>query len=111
MERGDGTLSRSDFQCDEQANEYHCPEGKVLTSDWRPFKKPRDRITKVKTINYRSRESDCATCPNKDRCCPNTTLGVFFTAVLTTTYLVRWEIPPTQQIAEHNQENAGVVHE
>jgi len=38
-------------------------------------------------------------------------LGVFFTAVLTTTYLVRWEIPPTQQIAVHNQENAGVVHE
>ncbi len=72
-ERDDGTLSRSDFQWDEQANEYRCPEGKALRSDWRPFKNPRDRITKADTIIYRSRISDCISCPNKDRCCPNTT--------------------------------------
>ncbi len=71
-ERDDGTLSRSDFQWDEQANEYRCPEGKALRSDWRTFKKPRDRITKADTILYHSSKPDCATCPNKSRCCPNT---------------------------------------
>lgn len=71
-ERDDGTLSRSDFQWDEQADEYRCPEGHALRSDWRPFKNPRDRITKADTIIYRSSKSDCAACPNKNRCCPNT---------------------------------------
>jgi hypothetical protein len=71
-ERNDGTFSRSDFQWDEQANEYRCPEGKALRSDWRKFKKPRDRTTKDDTIIYRSRLSDCVACPNKNRCCPNT---------------------------------------
>jgi IS5 family transposase len=71
-ERSDGTLSRSDFQWDEQANEYRCPEGKALRSDWRPFKNPRNRITKKDTIIYRSSQPDCAACPNKNHCCPNT---------------------------------------
>ena len=71
-ERGDGTLSRSDFQWDEQANEYRCPEGKALRSDWRTFKNPRDRITKADTIIFRARESDCEGCSNKNSCCPNT---------------------------------------
>ena len=38
----DGTFSRSDFQWNEQANEYRCPEGHSLRSDWRPFKNPRE---------------------------------------------------------------------
>lgn len=71
-ERDDGTLSRSDFQWNEQANEYRCPEGHALRSDWRPFKNPRDRITKADTIIYRSSQPDCAACSNKNRCCPNT---------------------------------------
>ena len=71
-ERNDGTLSRSDFQWDEQANEYRCPEGHALRSDWRPFKNPRNRITKKDTIIYRSSQPDCAACPNKNRCCPKT---------------------------------------
>ena len=29
-------------------------------------------ITKADTIIYRSRQADCATCPLKARCCPNT---------------------------------------
>ena len=37
-ERDDGTFSRSDFQWDETANEYRCPAGNVLRSNWRPFK-------------------------------------------------------------------------
>jgi transposase len=71
-ERTDGTLSRSDFTWNEEADEYRCPEGHALRNHWRPFKKPRDRITKADTIIYRSRQLDCAACSRKERCCPNT---------------------------------------
>ena len=71
-ERDDGTLSRSNFQWHEGANEYRCPEGHALRSDWRPIKNPRSHITKAGTINYRSSQSDCSTCSIKARCCPNT---------------------------------------
>ena len=37
-QRNDETLSSSDFQWDEQADEYHCPQGHVLRSQWRSFK-------------------------------------------------------------------------
>jgi len=71
-ERTDGTLSRSDFTWNEEADEYQCPEGHALRNNWRPFKKARDRITKADTIIYRSSQLDCAACPQKQRCCPNT---------------------------------------
>ena len=71
-ERTDDTFSRSDFQWDEQADEYRCPEGNALRSNWRPFKNPRNQITKADTIIYRSSKLDCAACPHKERCCPNT---------------------------------------
>jgi transposase len=71
-QREDGTLSSSDFTWDEQSNEYRCPQGKALRSEWRPFKTPRTHITKADTIIYKSRQSDCASCPMKARCCPNT---------------------------------------
>jgi transposase len=71
-ERQDGTLSRSDFEWNEQANEYTCPAGKTLRSDWRPMKHRPTRITKADTIIYRSHERECAVCPMKANCCPNT---------------------------------------
>jgi transposase len=71
-ERKDGTFSNSDFQWSEQANEYRCPEGHALRNDWRPFKKLRNRITKDNTLIYTSSQYECAACPKKDRCCPNT---------------------------------------
>ena len=71
-QRDDGTLSRRDFQWNEEANEYRCPEGNALRSDWRQFKNPRSRITKADTIIYRSSQFDCVTCPIKAQCCPNT---------------------------------------
>src|SRR5947199_5115205 len=37
-----------------------------------PSKHLRTHITKADTIIYRSSQSDCATCPMKTRCCPNT---------------------------------------
>jgi transposase len=71
-ERKDGTFSVRDFQWDEQANEYRCPEDHALRNDWRPFKNLRNRITKADTLIYRSSQHDCATCSKKDHCCPNT---------------------------------------
>src|SRR6266704_2508983 len=71
-QRNDETLSSSDFQWDEQADEYRCPQGHVLRSQWRPFKHLRTHITKADTIIYRSSQADCANCPMKARCCPNT---------------------------------------
>jgi len=29
-------------------------------------------VTQADTINYRARQHDCANCPMKQRCCPNT---------------------------------------
>jgi transposase len=71
-QRNDETLSSSDFQWDEQADEYRCPQGRPLRSQWRAFKKLHTHVTKADTIIYRSSQSDCATCPMKTRCCPNT---------------------------------------
>lgn len=71
-QRDDETLSSSDFQWDAQADQYRCPQGHVLRSQWRAFKNLRTHVTKADTIIYRSSQSDCATCPMKARCCPNT---------------------------------------
>ncbi len=71
-QRQDETLSSSDFQWDGQADQYHCPQGKELRREWRPFKRQRTHITNANTIIYRSRQSDCAVCPIKPHCCPNT---------------------------------------
>ncbi len=70
--RKDGTLSSSDFQWDEQSNEYRCPAGKALRSRRRQFSKPRTVVTKANTIIYRASQGDCGACPLKPRCCPNT---------------------------------------
>ncbi len=40
-ERTDGTFAVSDFLWDEQANEYRCPRGEPLRSQWRAFSNPR----------------------------------------------------------------------
>jgi transposase len=70
--RTDGTFLVSDFKWDEQANEYRCPRGEPLRSDWRAFRNPRTHITHADTIVYRSTQLACRTCPLKPRCCPNT---------------------------------------
>jgi IS5 family transposase len=71
-QRDDDTFSSSDFHWDPQADEYRCPQGRVLRSQWRAFKNLRTHVTKADTIIYRSSQGDCTTCPMKDRCCPNT---------------------------------------
>lgn len=71
-QRKDETLSSSEFQWDEQTDEYRCPQGHALRNQWRAFQNPRTHVTKADTIIYRSSQSDCATCTMKSRCCPNT---------------------------------------
>jgi transposase len=71
-QRKDETLSSSDFEWDEQADEYRCPQGNVLRKQRRAFKNLRTHVTKAGTIIYRASQSDCANCPLKARCCPNT---------------------------------------
>lgn len=73
-QRKDETLSSSDFRWDEQSGEYRCPQGHALRSQWRAFKNLRTHLTKADTIIYRSNQSDCASCPMKARCCPNTSI-------------------------------------
>lgn len=62
--RDDGTFSRSDFIFDAQENVYTSPGGKKL--------KTTGRATSADTLLYRATNSDCAGCPMKQRCCPNT---------------------------------------
>ena len=71
-ERKDDSLSSNDFHWNPEANEYRCPAGKPLRSEWRTFTQQRSRVTKANTIIYRSSQTDCATCPLKAKCCPNT---------------------------------------
>jgi hypothetical protein len=71
-QRNDETLSSSDFEWNEKANEYRCPQGQPLRSEWRIFQRPRTRITKANTIIYHASQAACSKCPMKSRCCPNT---------------------------------------
>lgn len=71
-QRKDETLSSSEFQWNEEANEYLCPEGSPLKSNWRPFKTPRAHVTQADTIIYRASQHDCGACSRKSECCPST---------------------------------------
>ncbi len=73
-ERKNDSFSSNDFHWNEEAEEYRCPAGNVLRSEWRAFKNERSHVTKANTIIFRSRQTDCATCPMKAKCCPNTSI-------------------------------------
>jgi transposase len=63
--REDGTFSREDFRYDESSDTYTCPAGKTLST----------RGTFVNdgtTLLYLASTRDCAPCPLKAQCCPNT---------------------------------------
>src|ERR1700674_1258726 len=62
--REDGTFSRSDFTFDRERNVYACPAGKVL--------KTTGKVGDDHAVRYRASKRDCAGCPLKPRCCPNT---------------------------------------
>jgi hypothetical protein len=63
-QRDDGTLSCADFIFDEQHDRYICPSGKYLHTT--------GRTTVDDTRLYRSKNLECASCPLKSQCCPNT---------------------------------------
>lgn len=63
-ERQDSTLSRSEFSFDAEQDRYTCPDGKHLHTT--------GRATLDGTVLYRSKNLECASCPLKSQCCPNT---------------------------------------
>ena len=71
-QRADETLSSKEFEWVEKADECRCPKGHALRREWRAFKTPRTHVTKADTVIYRSSQCDCASCPAKAHCCPNT---------------------------------------
>lgn len=71
-ERRDGTYSRSDFTFTPEPDHYTCPGGKYLKRYRRGFTQPRNGVTQEHTLIYRASQVDCAVCPMKPRCCPNT---------------------------------------
>jgi transposase len=62
--RMDGTFSRSDFRYDAARNIYTCPNSRIL--------KTTGRVLFDDTRRYLASTHDCAACPMKSRCCPNT---------------------------------------
>jgi hypothetical protein len=64
-ERKNDSFSSNDFYWNEEAEEYRCPAGNALCSEWRAFKNERLDATKANTIIFRSRQADCAACPMK----------------------------------------------
>lgn len=71
-QRKDGSFSISDFEWNAKTQEYCCPQGHSLRNERRAFKNPRSHITRAETVIYRASKSDCAECPMKSCCCPNT---------------------------------------
>ena len=107
-ERHDGTFTRNEFQWDEAANEYRCPAGKALRCDWRQFKNPRTRITKADTILYKSRQSDCAACPSKRSCCPNTPMRKIARSIHEAARDVARQVAKTQEYQQSRRERKKV---
>lgn len=69
--RRDGTFEREEFVWDARSNEYRCPAGHPMRSEWRAFANPRTHITKADTVIYRSSQHSCNGCAMKEQCCPN----------------------------------------
>lgn len=63
--REDGTFSRKDFRYDETTDTYVCPTGKTLTTGG-------TLVNDGITLLYLGSKRDCAPCPLKAQCCPNT---------------------------------------
>lgn len=68
--RPTSSFTQKDFVYDNAKDVFTCPGGKDLRQFWRTYKTPRSGITKDKKRLYRSRNTDCATCDLKDKCCP-----------------------------------------
>jgi transposase len=60
--RSDDTFSRADFTYDHEADVYHCPGGKRLTTT--------GTIVNDNQLLYRASKYDCQACALRLRCCP-----------------------------------------
>jgi hypothetical protein len=69
----------------------------VLRKQRRRLKNLRTHIIKAGTIIYRSSQSDCASCPLKARCCPNTPMRKIARSV------------PRPAICDHAQRNLNHI--
>jgi len=70
--RKNGTFSRRHFTWNEEADEYRCPDNKVLLRYRRSYKKVKSGMTAANNIIYRAGVADCKDCPLKAKCCPST---------------------------------------
>ena len=90
------------------AHEYRCPQGHALRSEARAFKNPRMHVTKADMIIYRSSQADCATCPIKDRCCPNTPIRKIARSIHERPASWRGKSQPLSNIGAHAGERKKV---
>jgi hypothetical protein len=107
-QRDDGTFASNEFQWNEQAEEYRCPQGHPLRREWRSFKSPRTHITKADTIIYRSSQKDCASCPVKQLCCPNTPMRKIARSLHESARNVARRIAGTEQYRRSRRERKKV---
>ena len=107
-QRDDGTLSSSDFQWSEEADEYRCPQGHALRKQWRLFKNERTHVTQADTIIYRASQHDCANCPMKQRCCPNTPMRKIARSIHESARDVASKIRNTEQYERSRNERKKV---
>ena len=107
-QRGDDTFSSGNFEWNEEADEYRCPGGKPLRREWRVFKDAPTHVTKADTIIYRSTKSDCAQCPMKNRCCPNTSIRKIARSIYETSRNVARRISTTALYRRSRRERKKV---
>ena len=68
----------------------------------------RTHITKADTIIYRSRQADCATCPLKTRCCPNTPMRKIARSVHESARDVAREVAETRAYTQSRKDRKKV---
>jgi transposase len=107
-QRADASLSSSAFRWDKRRDEYRCPQGHALRSEWRPFTTARTHITKADTIVYRSRQSDCAACPLKSQCCPNTPIRKIARSIYESARDVARDIAKTRRYRQSRKDRKKV---
>lgn len=69
--RTDGTWSRSDFEWDEENDQYICPEGHALRQYRRNYSDQERGKSTGGRRDYRCLKLTCQACPSKARCCPS----------------------------------------
>ncbi len=69
--RTGGTLSPSDFTCEEENDCEVCPKARELAHRQRNYPGPGRLAPEMKPRRYRAAKADCLACPLKAQCCQN----------------------------------------